>query len=631
MSALNEPSSPQQSASPQASASESKLDAGSGTAATPPSMLERIKHHKVIQWTLAYAALAYTLLHGAEMLAASLGWPHGLIRLFTIVLLLGAPIVATIAWYHGHRGQQKVTASEFMIIALLLALGGGFLWRDARSTGHEEGDLQAAKSATATAAPTVALITATASSIAVLPFADLSPAKDQQYFSDGVAEEILNVLAKVDGLKVASRTSSFQFRNKDIGTPLIAKELGVRHVLEGSVRKAGDTVRITAQLIDTDTDAHLWSQTFDRPLTTKTIFAVQDEIAAAIVSALRSKMDVKVADAAPAPVPTGSVDAYGLFLRARTLFQARHDLGDADRLLDQAIQIDPKFADALAIRAAIYEFGGEYGGDLGDPQEERRKSRAFAEQALAINGVNSLALGVAGLGNVHDHMEGVGAEDYDKIFGRFDRALAIDPRNSNVLNWQGSAYNFVGDIEKAADIHRRCIGIDPAHAACRQNLAEELLSLGRKGEASAIIDAAADAGLVSVSPQTLIMLAELKRRDAFLFLAANAPALRGWRKFTALYEALSTPAGDHRALSAEFKAFLVENKAPSLIYALLNGLGDYQQPLLVSLHWIGIMAPYRQSPEFIKHMRASGLPNYWHKHGFPPQCKPLGANDFECK
>jgi TolB-like protein len=125
--------------------------------------------------------------------------------------------------------------------------------------------------------------TVPAASIAVLPFADLSPEKNQQYFSDGVAEEILNVLAKIDGLKVASRTSSFQFRNKDIGTPLIAKELGVRHVLEGSVRNAGDTVRITAQLIDAGTDAHLWSQTFDRPLTTKTIFAVQDEIANAVL------------------------------------------------------------------------------------------------------------------------------------------------------------------------------------------------------------------------------------------------------------------------------------------------------------------------------------------------------------
>ena len=108
--------------------------------ASPHALWMRIKEHKVVQWTLAYAALAYTLLHGAEMLGSSLGWSHGLIRFFTIVLLLGAPIVATIAWYHGHRGQQKVSASEFMIIALLLALGGAFLWRDTQSRAHASGE-----------------------------------------------------------------------------------------------------------------------------------------------------------------------------------------------------------------------------------------------------------------------------------------------------------------------------------------------------------------------------------------------------------------------------------------------------------------------------------------------------------
>jgi hypothetical protein len=160
---------------------------------------------------MAYAALAYTLLHGAEMLGSSLGWPHGLVSVFTIILLLGAHIVATIAWYLGHRGQQKVTASEFMIIALLLALGSAFLWRDTRSTGHGEGESPAAKSANVAAATlATAPFTAPASSIAVLPFADLSPAKDQENFSDGMAEEVLNVLAKVKGLDVASRTSSFQ-------------------------------------------------------------------------------------------------------------------------------------------------------------------------------------------------------------------------------------------------------------------------------------------------------------------------------------------------------------------------------------------------------------------------------------
>ena len=141
----------------------------------------------------------------------------------------------------------------------------------------------AQKSATTAPAPPAA-------SIAVLAFSDLSAEGNQGYFSDGIAEEILNVLAHVNGLKVASRTSSFQFRKSDLGAPAIAQKLGVRHILEGSVRKAGDTVRITAQLIDASTDQHEWSQTFDRPLSTANLFAIQDEIAKSIVDHLAATM-----------------------------------------------------------------------------------------------------------------------------------------------------------------------------------------------------------------------------------------------------------------------------------------------------------------------------------------------------
>src|SRR5258708_4254389 len=235
---------------------------------------ERIKQHKVVQWTLAYLALAYTLLHGAGMLRESLGWPHAVLRLFTLLLILGIPLVITVAWYHGAFARRRVSGTEIMIIALLLAIGGGLLWRDHQSAPTEHG---------ATRGEEGSPIEAPAASIAVLPFADLSPEGNQEYFSAGMAEEILNVLAHVSGLKVASRTSSFQFRKSDLGAPAIAQKLGVRHILEGSVRKAGDTVRISAQLIDAATDQHLWSETFGRHLTTPNLFGIQDEIARAIV------------------------------------------------------------------------------------------------------------------------------------------------------------------------------------------------------------------------------------------------------------------------------------------------------------------------------------------------------------
>ena len=206
----------------------------------------------------------------------------------------------------------------------------------------------------------------------MLPFADLSAEKDQQYFSDGIAEEILNVLARIDGLKVASRTSAFQFRSAATGIPAIAGELGVRHVLEGSVRKAGNRVRITAQLIDASTDEHLWSETFDRTLTAEDLFAIQDEIAAATVAALRTKLGGAMAESAPAaPVRTTKVEAYELFLEARALFQARRDLGAADGLLARAIEIDrssrtrwrsvPRYTSSAASTARSWEMSGRRG------------------------------------------------------------------------------------------------------------------------------------------------------------------------------------------------------------------------------------------------------------------------------
>ena len=380
-----------------------------------------------MQWTVAYLAIAYTLLHGAEMLGGSLGWPHGWLRVFTLLLILGIPLVVTLAWYHGARGQQRVSGTEVMIIALLLAVGGAVLWRD-NSTEHDaevSGANSAKEGSNAVATQTGP---PPAASIAVLPFADLSAEKDQQYFSDGIAEEILNVLARIDGLKVASRTSAFQFRSAAAGIPAIAGELGVRHVLEGSVRKAGNRVRITAQLIDASTDARLWSETFDRTLTAEDLFAIQDEIAAATVAALRTKLGGTMAEAVPtAPVRTTEVEAYELFLEARALFQARRDLGVADELLAEAIEIDPKFADALAIRAAIHELGGEYGARFADERAASAAGRAFAEKALAIDEANSLAISILAFGDVIDHMEGISTEPFEKIFGNLQACARTRP------------------------------------------------------------------------------------------------------------------------------------------------------------------------------------------------------------
>ena len=321
---------------------------------------ERIKHHKVVQWTLAYLALAYTLLHSAEMLGNSLGWSHGPLRLFTLLLILGVPVVIIVSWYHGARALRRVSGAELMIITILLAIGGTVLWRDsstehavegaANAVGEHVSQMGAQKLATAAPAPPAA-------SVAVLAFSDLSAEGNQGYFSDGIAEEILNVLAHVNGLKVASRQSSFQFRKSDLGAPAIAQRLGVRHILEGSVRKAGDTVRITAQLIDASTDQHEWSQSFDRPLSTANLFAIQDEIAKSIVDHLAATMGSAADTVGPTArkADTDDADAYDLYLKGHSLFIDRTtpNLIAAAGALKAAVAKDPKFARAWEMLGAV--------------------------------------------------------------------------------------------------------------------------------------------------------------------------------------------------------------------------------------------------------------------------------------
>jgi hypothetical protein len=181
---------------------------------------ERIKEHKVLQWALGYLGAALAIANGQELMAHAFGWPEIVAKIVMALLILGLPLVLTVAWYHGHRGLKRLSAGELGIISLLIVIGAGLLTvfvREPATRGSLQSLSHPGRTEHATAQSEAPGKPIPVASIAVLPFEDLSPEKDQQYFSDGIAEEILNALAHVDGLKVASRTSSFQFRNKAIG------------------------------------------------------------------------------------------------------------------------------------------------------------------------------------------------------------------------------------------------------------------------------------------------------------------------------------------------------------------------------------------------------------------------------
>jgi TolB-like protein/tetratricopeptide (TPR) repeat protein len=583
---------------------------------------ERIKQHKVVQWTLAYLALAYTLLHGAGMLRESLGWPHAALRLFTLLLILGIPVVITVAWYHGAFARRRVSGTEIMIIALLLAIGGALLWRDHQS---EHG---------ATRAEEGSPIEAPAASIAVLPFADLSPEGNQEYFSAGMAEEILNVLAHVSGLKVASRTSSFQFRKSDLGIPAIAQKLGVRNILEGSVRKAGDTVRITAQLVDAATDKHLWSQDFDRPLTTANLFGIQDEIAAAIVDRLAATIGpaAKVGKPVLPQADTANVDVYDLYLKGHELFLARSkpSLSEAARVLKAAVDKDPKFARAWESLAAVMAISGFWG--LKEEPDYTQAALEAADQALRLDPKLSLAYAVRGEVQIN-RLAALGQGSWDEAFAQFTEAIARDVQNATARLWRGSAYFNLGYFDRAHEDLEHCLELDPAYEICRRTLAQLELTMGnpaqglRLYEQGMAVNFAADDGFFA--PAAAARGDRLGTLGTLLQQYRAKPAL-----VQALFRALTDPAFSERDRQ-EAIALINTHGDPDAALAALWILKAYDQmngivtdgPVVI---WNRSDPGWLKSPARRQMIQHWLIPQYWRAHGFPPQCQPVGSADFAC-
>ncbi|MGH7576727.1 MAG: adenylate/guanylate cyclase domain-containing protein, partial [Longimicrobiales bacterium] len=243
---------------------------------------------------------------------------------------------------------------------------------------------------------------AVVAAIAVLPFVNMSGDRENEYFSDGVTEELLDHLAKLAGLKVAARTSSFAFKGRDEPVPEIARQLGVEVVLEGSVRKVGDRVRITGQLIDGETGFHLWSETYDRELTN--VFAIQDEIASAIATQLELTLDGED-DATSAARPTVNIDAHDLYLLARHRFHRRGAaaLAEAERLFRDAIEADPDYAQAYAGLAMTHAVLPLFDAVAWPVARSVAEGKAAAEKGLALD--PTLGDAHAALGQIAQNFE----------------------------------------------------------------------------------------------------------------------------------------------------------------------------------------------------------------------------------
>ena len=617
------------------------------------SLWSELKRRNVFRVGIFYVVTAWLVIEVAETVLPIFEVPDGVLRGLVVLLVIGIVPALGLSWIYeltpdgirrdpGESTQPAASTSHKLNWAtLVVAVAAiGLLIYDRLtpeapalpdSTQAIAGSAEQPTASTADQATSVA----TDASIAVLPFADLSPGGDQEYFADGMSEEILNALVRVQGLEVASRTSSFGFKGQEsLGLPVIAERLSVRHVLEGSVRRAGDNLRITAQLIDASNDRHLWSETFDRSLTAENVFQIQDEIAVAITGALGLAMNLGAGQLVSSAGATDDIDAYALYLEARTLYHQRKDLDRADELLGRALEQDPSFARAWELRAPIPTLAIGYGASSEPLEDAEARTREYAARALELNPGSSLALATLGklLMEKGQYLEGFA--DWAMALDYFERAIDADPNNASAYIWLGNMFEFIGFLEEALAAYEQCVALEPLYLPCVNNRPYVLVALGRFDEALAMYRRDLGRGLSLYGFGMIGLWVEMESDILFMQAANHPEVLQGFPRQAELYAAHLDPGGNHSELVADALQYLPPtqtNTGEWITDMLLVPLGRTEIYSLDGQLWGDSFRRFRQTEAFRQIIRDAGVLAYWQAHRFPPLCRAVGTEDFACE
>ena len=424
-------------------------------------ILTRLKQRKLVQWALAYIAFAFALIQVLDVVAGSYDWPHSAMHVVFGLLTLGFVIALVLAWYHGEKGRQRVSGAELLLIALVLAIGGGLLWRferapNALAVAAQTRSPDAAQRNPGATPSTIPIAAIPAKSIAVLPFENLSGDKGNAYFANGMQDLILTKLADIGDLKVISRTSTAKYESHPDNLKVIAQQLGVATILEGSVQKAGNQVLINVQLIDARTDNHLWAEAYTRTL--DNIFGVEGEVAQKVADALKAKLS-PAETARVAEAPTRNAAALDAFLQAGELAQkatesqseATYLAADTDYL--QAIALDPGFALAYA-RLAYNQLKRHW---FATPltAAQMATTKAYADHALAL--APNLPDAHLALGYYYYW----GFRQYAAANVEFKRALQLAPNNVNALSALAAVARRSGQVPQALIYLKQAVVISP--------------------------------------------------------------------------------------------------------------------------------------------------------------------------
>ena len=531
------------------------------------------------------------------------------------------------------RSSSVIRTASYWLLGLVAVLA---LYQSFQGSGN--GNRGSERTGSFEQASTAAQIVYSQKSVAVLPFVDLGYGKDFQFLGDGISEEVINLLAGMDGLSVAARTSSFAFRESSLNAVDIAQDLKVGTILEGSIRHTDNRIRVTAQLIDTKTGYHIWSKNYDRTL--DEVFAVQDDIAVNIAQSLKLTLEESGQPNSRSRT-TGDIEAFALYLKGRELFNDRIALR-SDGLLQaldyfqKAVELDAGFSGAYASIASVYWLLTTYDDSL-DKDAYYELAETSANFALELDPLSTDALGA--LASVHSNRG-----EIEKAVSVFERIRVIGSNDSNIAHWKAmlhlrlgyfdelikpltevyrldpfnehigwslaAALNFAGQPEKSAEIlqnlqhfsyRQYVLGLTAINSAdyskARAQLAGSRMRSGLLPEkyANAIVDALEDPSLVDAVAQSLVAAVES--------------------------EELETCVG--------FESLLVLG-SPQALGLRMDPANDITRIQINSQIWNNWGTEVRRDPRFKDWVEKLGYPAFWRKHGWPDRCRPTGPDDFEC-
>jgi TolB-like protein len=598
-------------------------------------LLAELKQRQMFRVAAAYAVVAWLLIQLVNNLAPMLRLPEWAGSFFLVLLLIGFPVVLIFAWIHELKPEgdvlKPVTTGKLdwvLIGALIVVIGlvsYQQLTTNNTATAEAQPGVDAAKAAAASPAGTI--------SVAVLPFANMSGDASQEFFSDGITEEITSALVKIPDLRVVARTSAFEFKGQNRNIQSIGQQLNATHLIEGSVRKAGDRVRITAQLIRANDGTPMWSQNYDRELTD--IFAIQEEIARSITTSLGMQIGLAPGQRLISERPKDQ-ETYDLYLRgvAALRSRTRQEL----ELLEQVVARDPNYAPGWAKLALARTEMGLYFERRGEESKReplREGADVAARKAIAL--APDYAGGYAALAGLN-RVRGKWIEAIDL----FKQGLVRDSEDPELLGNYALVLRGLGYLKQSLEAREQQHLLEPLVPLYNRQRAEMLLATGSVdaglSELQRLIRQGNNAGALLHLPVALAQQGRFaEAADVMLQAPPQATGLFARPLVEAATQVLRA-AANKSAPPNQLPDFYSELHFVYAYTSTPERMLDWPEKLLKERNYAGwgqlwwpTPSSVRKTERFKTLVRNAGLVDYWKARGWPDLCKPVGANDFACE